>query len=558
MIRPLVLSLLLVSNPLTAHADPPRDLASLESEARALVLVQSVLSWYTRTVGEPSIAAETYRGHESLLSPESLATVRAAAKAEKDPSKQRALEFFASYLATEILGQKLAHFDDEVQNAELHASANLPWEKAPVPYKQLAVLAGTEADATRRVAIETASAAVWKQQLNPILERKEAEAQRLAKSLGYPSYVRLAEEARRVDLRALIVESARFFDATDATYRTLLVRVAKEQLGVDAKTLKRSDVARLRKAPHLEKFFPRELMVPSFKHFLAGIGMDLSTVAHTEIRIDDLPHPEKEPRAACYSIVVPSDVRITVKPTGGVDDFVTFFHEGGHALHYANSTTTIWEYQQLGPYALTEGLAETFGHAWDDPAWLRRYRDFVIAWNREHHTSVPVMGEADMAELVRLRVFEELYFLRRYGGAKLIYEAALHGGDARLWAPELKEWKGPAGDLQVLYRFLFARAYGFPLSAEDALRFRTDVDDTLYAADYTRAFGLAQIVHEYLRSKYGDDWYGNKSSGALFRELARDANALQPDEVAQKLGSKSWDLRPTEARLGRLLAGAKP
>ena len=37
--------------------------------------VQSVLGWYTRTVGEPSISAETYRGHERLFAKESIAEV---------------------------------------------------------------------------------------------------------------------------------------------------------------------------------------------------------------------------------------------------------------------------------------------------------------------------------------------------------------------------------------------------------------------------------------------------------------------------------------------------
>jgi hypothetical protein len=536
-----------------APQEAARSVASIRDEAQALVLVQSVLSWYTRTVGEPSIQAETYKGHEALFSRASFDAVAKAAKEAKAPEDQRALGFLKSYLAGEYLGHEIARFDDEAQNAELKSTVALSWEKQPVPYKQLDILSGNEKDGKRRAEIETARAAVWKATLNPILERKEKEAQRLARELGYPSYVALAEEYRMVNLRQLVGDGEAFRKESDAAYAELLAEVAKKELGMEASQLHRSDIGRMRKAARFEKFFPKELMVPSFKHFLAGIGLDLKTVAGPEIRIDDALHPLKEPRAACYSIRVPSDVRITVKPTGGLDDFVTFFHEGGHAVHYANTTSKVWEFQQIGPYTATEGFAETFGHAWDDPVWLRRYRDFVVAWNRDHKTSYPTMSDADIQAVVRQRVFEEMYFLRRYGSAKLIYEAALHGGDPAIWSGVYKD---PTGDLQALYRELFGRAYGFKLTDEDALRFRTDVDDLFYAADYTRAFAMANAVHEAVRAKLGESWYVNRAAGELFKGLFAEGNRLQGDEIAQRLGYQRLDLAPSWARFKRLL-GAK-
>lgn len=549
-VRFLFLAMLLLA-PAARAAPQSLSIDAMREHTQALLLIQQVLDWYTRTVGEPSIQAETYKGHEALFSQESVRAAAAALQREKDPDNKRALGFFKAYLAHEHLGQKLSRFDDEVLNVELGTAVTLPWEKAKVPYKQLEILSANEKDAGRRAVIESARARVWKEKLNPILEKKEAEAQRLAKALGYRSYVELAEEFRLVDLRALIVEGERFRAATEASYNELLKEMAHKELGVEPAELRRSDIARLRKAPRFARFFPKELAVPAFLHFLAGIGLDLKTVAGTQVRIDDAMHPLKEPRAACYSVRVPGDIRISVKPTGGIDDFVTFFHEGGHALHYANTTTRVFEFQYLGPYTLTEGLAETFGHVWDDPAWLHRYRDFVVAWNRQHRTSFPLMSEAEIEELVHLRVYEELYFLRRYASAKLIYEAALHGGDPKIWQ---NVHKGPTSNLQSLYRELFGRAYGFALSEEDALRYLTDVDDLFYSADYTRAFGLAQLVHEALRGKFGADWYGKKEAGALLREqLFAHGNKLQPDEVARLLGYEKLDFRPTEARLNRLL-----
>lgn len=536
----------------SAAASPVGRIEAIRDEARALVRIQSVLSWYTRTRGEPSILAETYKGHDALFSLASYREVTAAMEGAIDAGERRALQFLRSYIAGEYLGQKLSRYDDERENAELRATVVLPWVKQPVPYKQLDILSSDEKGPGRRAAIESARARIWKEQLNPILERKEAEGQRLARELGYDNLLALAQEYRLVDLKTLIAQGERFRQATDALYRGLLEEQARLQLGLRVAEVRRSDIGRLRKAPAYEKFFPKELAVPALEHFLAGVGLDLSTAAGTIIVIDDAPAPKKEPRAACYPMVVPDDIRISVKPSGGLADFVTLFHEAGHALHYANTRTPRWELQQLGPYALTEALAETMGHVWDDPRWLRRYRDFVVAWNRQQRTSVPVMSDADIRGLVRLRVFDELYFLRRYGSAKLIYEAALHGGTPALWQAV---YPGDTGDLQALYRALFGRAYGFALGEEDALRFRTDVDDLLYSADYTRAFALANLIHEGLAARFGQDWFVRPAVGKFLREqLFADGNRLQADEVARLFGAAALDFTSTERRLQRLLA----
>ncbi len=63
---------------LAAGPDP---LAAMRAEAEALVLIQQTLQWYTATVGETSIQAETYLGHDRLFSKESIARVRKAAQA---------------------------------------------------------------------------------------------------------------------------------------------------------------------------------------------------------------------------------------------------------------------------------------------------------------------------------------------------------------------------------------------------------------------------------------------------------------------------------------------
>ncbi|HEY8207010.1 MAG TPA: hypothetical protein VIG99_06005 [Myxococcaceae bacterium] len=540
-----------------APAAPEPTLDALRDEAAAVVRIQTVLDWYTQTVGEPSIRVLLYKGHERLFTPASVAVVAKALKRKDlDPDERRALQFFKSYLSSETLAQAAARFDDEAANAALKTEVPLSWRPEPTPYKQLEVLLKTEQDAAKRAAIEKAQATVWKDVLNPILARKEEETQKLAKTLGYGSYVALSEESRMVSLKDLLAEGNRFLQATDALYQPLLAEVAKKELGLEVSKLHRADIVRMRNAPRFERFFPKDLMRPAFEFFLKGLGLDLKTAAGTTITIDDAPNPLKEPRAACFSVHVPDDIRVSVKPSDGLQDFVTFFHEGGHALHFANSTTTRWELKYLGPNALTESWAEVFGKSWGDPNWLRRYREFVVQYNAQHKTKVPTMSDGEIAELSRMGVYSDFYFLRRYSYAKIIYEAVLHGGDPSIWAGVYTK---PTGDPMAVYQDVFGKAYGFPMGAEDAQRFRTDVDDTFYAADYARAFALADLVQEALRRKYGGangDWFGNPTAGAELKRLYAAGQKWQPDEIAQHFGEQKLTFNASIERARRLLGQA--
>ncbi|MGZ6069854.1 MAG: hypothetical protein ACXWK8_01480 [Myxococcaceae bacterium] len=534
-----------------ALAAGPDPLAAMRAEAEALVLIQQTLQWHTATVGETSIQAETYLGHDRLFSKESIARVRKAAQAPGvTADERRAREFFQAYLAGEFLSQSTAKFDDRAQNAALKATVRLPWMKEPVPYKQLDLLVADEKDAARRAEIDRARAEIWRTVLNPILAEKEATAQRLAKELGYRSYVELSEQSRRVDLRPFMVEGKRFLDATDGIYRELLQEVSQRELGIPASQLRRSDFSRMFKAPRLERFFPADIAVPSFRAFLGGMGLDFKTVAGTEVRVDDAINPLKEPRAACWGIRVPSDVRINVKPLPGLDSLGVFFHEGGHAVLFANTTTKVWEFQQLGSGAFTEGLGETFRYAWSDPVWLRRYREFVRAHDAEAKRNDPLMGDQDVRDLARLQLLYQLYYLRRYAYAKLVYESVLHGGSPTLWQGL---YDRPTGDPMAVYRDVFSTAYAIPMDETDALRFRTDVDDTFYSADYARSFALAHLMHEGMRARFGPDWYGNPGSGSLIKALVADGNKPDAEEIAKVFGIP-FDLRPAEARIRRLMA----
>ncbi|MCD6498715.1 MAG: hypothetical protein J7M25_10515 [Deltaproteobacteria bacterium] len=556
--------------------------------ARALTEVQALMDWHSRTRGERSMLASTYVGRKLFLSRKSLAQIGAYIAHLTGPAvaaKKRAATFLRDFMATEYIGRKTARFEDELTNIEANATVTLSWIRHPVAFRNLDVLLSQEKDAARRTAIRKAQADVIRTKLNPVLLEKYNKAHQLAQWMGYDSYFSLSEQIRQTNILDLLHKGWRFVQATDALHHQLLAQVVKESLGIPMSKFSRKDHARLMRAAETEKFLPRELMVPTFKYFLKGIGLDLRTAAGTQILIDDAMYPKKHPRAACFPISVPSDIRVSVKPSGGIMSWATLFHEGGHALHYAWTTERSFEFQQLGSASATEGFAELFARVWADPVWLRRYRKFVADRNRRppkkadvirmlrqkpwflvaeqmgmilpakffRRRRVPLMSDKNMGSVIRHQLAWDMYLYRRYGWAKLVYESALHGANPSVWRGV---YSGPISDRKKLYRRLFSKAYGYSLTKDDAQRYLFDVDPFFYAADYARAFVLADTLTEHLRKKFGPNWYENKQVGPYLKTLWRYGNRWNADEVAQRIGYKGLDYAVSERRVRRLLAVA--
>ncbi len=534
----------------------PFSIDDARDEAKALVEVQAVLSWYSNCVGEKSLMSSTYKGHEHLFSKRTIAEVEKRIPSAEGDGK-RALEYFRNYLVSEYVSLHTAHFDDEILDAEAQGMVRVTPSEEPVAYRDLDGMLDNEEDPVRRAQLQDAQAKYWKDILNPLHEKKTAEEESICADLGHGSYVELAEELRNVDLAALAHMSGAYIEKTDDLYRKLFAGEVARVLGIEPEEFHRSDIGRLSHLAGFGRFFPKELVIPAFRYFLENIGLDMNSAAGTPILVNDDDHPKKDPRAVCYPIEVPGDVRISVKPSGGVPDYETFFHEGGHAVHFANGVTDVWEFQQLGGSTVTEAYAGLFEGLWGDPDWLKWYREYVRDYNRyvSGDGRVPLMTDREIAILVKNRAFWDLYFVRRYAGAKLVYETILHGGD-----PSVYEglYDGAAGDdLQETYRVLFSKAYGFELTPTEALRYRTDVDPFFYSADYARSYALAKQLHEGLSRKFGDPWWRNTEAGAfLKKELWKDANALQGDEAARMLGYEKIDWEAFDRELHRRLAFA--
>jgi len=480
--------------------------AKLRAEARTLLRQQTELYWRNWVFGEKLDIAATYQAHEGLFTEANLGLVREAASGAKG-SAARALRVFELYVAGEILARGTASLSDEIANLEAEATVAVGGRDRA--WRDLDSLLANSPSAAERARLYAAEMPVL-EKLNPLLAKRNACTEELLRALGYDGYLGFGARLRDTDLNALAELAARTLDGTADAYRKAMEPLAAAELALPLAKVRRSDVPRLFRGASVDAAFPAERMLETARALLSGLGVDLAgqknIVLHTEALA------RKNPRAVCFPVETPGDVRLSVKPQGGVEDWRALFHELGHAQHFAHVARPEWEFQQLGNNTVTEAYAFLLEGLLDNPAYLA--------------SATTLRGEA-LARFVRGSAAQKLYMVRRYA-AKLRFETAWHSGTLR-------------GDPAGAYRSLLSQAYGFELGKEDSARYLVDHDDLFYSADYFRAWFLAAQLERHLATAFGARWWESKDAGAFLVSLWREGNRPTAEEVARAAGAQGVD-----------------
>jgi hypothetical protein len=451
-----------------------------------------------------------FERHAPLFAGDAIAALREDWRRASAGSEQaRRLRWLVAFGVEGRLGEATRALDEELARREASTTLALN-DGRPTALRQAQAALMNEPDAGRRSELEAARLEATARELTALQRERWELTHALARELGWESYRALWQELSGVELGALAQQCDAFLAATDAEHDARLDPELRRTTGVPLAGARRSDLPRwLRDAP-ADASFPAERLLPAFRATLAGLGLDPH--AGGNVRLDLEPRPTKSPRAFCAPVRVPGEVHLVVPPMGGRDDFAALFHEGGHAQHYAAVDPGLaFEFRRLGDNAVTEAFAFLFEHLTEDEDWLR-----------------DVLGVGEPEPLAASAAARRLYFRRRYA-AKLGYELALH------------EAEGPLDPLAPLYESRLSRAAGVPWPRE---LFLEDVDPAFYVACYLRAWALEARLREALRARFGAGWFKAAPAGAWLRDLFREGQRHDPDELAHAVdGGGPLDFR---------------
>lgn len=410
----------------------------------------------------------------------------------------RALDEWA---ADNRIGRAVAGLDDRLMAWESSALITLE-NGEQLPYQQAAILVANEPRRERRLAIDRARRKVVGEPAALHAEKLARERDLLQELLGLPV---VAARARLsgMDLTGLAAMCRAFLDQTRDLYRDTLKEELKRELDLAPGDADRTDGSFLFRGAAYDEFFPGASLIETARCQVGEMGLDAT--AGGRITYDTADREHKRARAFCAPVRVPDEVYLVTRPHGGYVDYRAFWHELGHALHFANASRELrFEQRWLGDNSVTECYAMLFEHQTMAAPWLRRYAG---------------MSGERLGAFIRAQGFALLAILRRYA-AKLEYEIELHQ------APSF-------ASAAPRYAELLTEATGFRYREDDAL---IDLDDAFYSARYLRAWLLEAALRGQLIDRFDEDWFRNPRCGPVVLDLLERGQKDDAPAVARRLG----------------------
>jgi len=516
------------------------EVEAMADKAAQLLHRQQDLIWQSWMTGKAPELEETYRDSRALFSVESIRRIeklrqlfltRLQCTLANDgvrlfcPTREaieqiRATTYLQLHFVGEYLSQGLEEQNQAIANLE--ASLTFTARGRDYAYRDLDRLLTNENSAETRHALYQAATRA-EQRLAQSIRRKEEKAERLLQELGYPSYQAFGSAIRQTDLSALGKLADQFLERTQETYRRALAVLGARELHTAPEKLARADLLRIFRVRTDVPLASKELLLEVDK-LLQPMGLHSQAMNHIKIDLSDA--PKKSPRPLTLALEIPSEVRISLKPTGLLRDEALLLHELGHALPYAFVSERLgrteatypgllrhprFELTQLGNRTTNEAFARLFESTFEDPRWLQGQPEGL--------------GEKTSQALLSLRA-HRLFELRRRAG-HLLYELQWRQADPQ--------------DAPGLYLQTMSRAYGVPLSADDAARYLVDREEWFYSADELRAAFLAEQLRDHLTKQFGSPWWQQLEAGNFLRSLWADGNVFLADELAAQIGEAAVD-----------------
>ena len=443
-----------------------------------------------------------------LYNLETVRRVEEAYRLETDPENKERLHRVYYYLLEGYVGQQISPLEDALVSFEAGVTVEVDGES--IPYHNVPVLIASEHDFERRNRLREASLGVV-EETNPMrLEILRTTLTTLADEFGRDSYTAYNAEKKRIDYSLLRSRMEGLLSETEETYVSLMGRWVEETTGLRLGEIGSHHIAYISRVPQYDEYFRKDRLLGAYERTLSGMGLD--PASQKNIHIDTEERATKNPRARCYAPDPPEEVHLLIKPVGGLEDYMAFFHEAGHAQHFGNEDPAL-DYVERAvstSNALTEIYSFLLEHLTQNRTWLTE----VVGLPEE-----TARGVAYYAELA------ELFLVRRYA-AKLVYEL-------EFFEDPLEE-----GRNQQLYTTKLSAATHFVYTPQNYL---DDMDPGYYTADYLRAWITEAMLRHYLEDTYGEDWFAHPEAGGFLRGLWATGESKENEDVARMIGHNPFD-----------------
>lgn len=494
----------LAGTALTASAE--YDLEKIREDNTQLIREWCQAGWDNSVYGKEVDIAGLLEKYSYLSNdPELVAFLKQKRDAATDPTERRVLHYLYRDLATTYEAEKVMPLEDEMEN---HMAADHIWVNGfdeAIPIRNIYFVSRETDDPDLYMNLYFARYSYDINVMNPLRRERLRTHHESTRASGYESYADFYYQMLGYEPGVPAAQARKFRDATFPMYKGLVTARCRELYGKDPGDTPPWESKNVYWGKDFDSYFPKETFLEFTYDFYAGVGMDVRELDN--VTVDDEDRPEKEPRAACWGFDAPHDIRVNLKPTGGVDDYRAAFHEFGHAVHAAYTDPELpYEFRMLGSNELTETYAIFFESMFNDRTFLLEELDMPEDAVDEYLAYTLIV---DMA-LARSTAFE------------VFYDEAIHSGEVE----DPLAYYEAEGDKQRLFPKYEARIEGNYLI----------VDEGFYALYYMAAYyGMAQLRAE-VRERFGERWYKDPAAGEFFRDLFSRGDSWTLGEMLQYIG----------------------
>lgn len=430
-------------------------------------------------------------------------------------TERAALRRMLVFSVERFLADSAKQLTEEVSNYE--SASIIDWKGQRITFQSVIPRIKNEEDRAARLSLYKKYLAVIDSS-NDLRAERWTRLHEASRSLGFASYLDLFHKLRGVDYEKLARDAETLLSDTESIYVSRLSDALMSNLGIRTEDAGRADSLRLFHLTEYDTRFPAAYLLRVYRATMEGLGIDTHT--QKNIEIDSEPRPRKSARPFCAAISIPDEIKLVIFPTGGQYDYYAFFHEAGHAQHYAWTSPALRpEFKYTSDYALTETYAFLFNSLMTESAWLNE-----------------MLGFANSTGFIHAALLNRLMLVRRYSG-KLIYECDLHSNE------NLAQAADRYSELQI-------DATRFEVSP---VEFLFDLDDAFYSSNYLRAWAFEFILREHLKSRFGQRWWTSRKAGEFLKEIWETGDRYTADEMASQIGIGPISFEPLIDDFNRLL-----
>ncbi len=449
-------------------------LAELEDESR--------LNW--AGLKDESNTEPIMKKYEDLFSKDNISLIEELWKAESDSAKKYEYKLLFFGLIDMNIYFNQAKSADEISS--YLSKSKVKFKKKEISYYDIRPTIMKTDDFNEREILQKLAVKVVKE-INPKILKSLLDELKELENFGFQSYIKYYSDQKSMDYERFYRLSKKIFSRLQNLYLAKMGKIVEERLDKKLGEIKSCHSIYLLQMRDYQQLFPKDKLIEAYKLTIKDMGLDDLESKNIHIDIED--RPTKNPRAVCFTVQVPKEIHLIIKPNGGQQDFEALMHEAGHSQHFAHIDPNLpFSFRNLSSsHALTELFSYIFEGLSRNPYWLSHYLGIDEK-----------IGTKLLMETETINLFMLIRYLGKFIYEYEVFENNLLDQAPRIYTETLKDFTG----------FVY-----------DQSQFLNDMDSGFYSADYLRAWlGEAQLS-DYLEINFSKNWFMNKEAGHFLKEL---------------------------------------